>query len=85
MTIQLEVNPEIEARLLAEARDQGITPDKAPERLLEEAVAPRSLPQGNLTVEEFHRMLEALAADSEQLPNLPTERFTRESFYEDRA
>jgi hypothetical protein len=30
-------------------------------------------------------MLNALSAGSERLPNLPTESFTRESFYEDRA
>jgi len=42
-------------------------------------------PQGNLTLEGFHAMLNALSAGSEGLPNLPTESFTRESFYEDRA
>lgn len=85
MTIQVELNAEIEARLLAEARLQGVTLESVAERLLEEAVALRPLAQGNLTVEEFHRMLDALAADSEKLPNLPTGSFTRESFYEDRA
>ena len=51
----------------------------------EEALASRSVPQGNLTLEGFHAMLNALSAGSEGLPNLPTESFTRESFYEDRA
>ncbi len=85
MTIQVELNAEIEARLAAEARAQGIPLEKVAERLLEEAVASHSLPQGSLTVEEFHTMLDTLAADSEKLPNLPTESFGRASFYEDRA
>jgi hypothetical protein len=40
---------------------------------------------GKPTLEEFHAMLQALAEGSEKLPDLPTESFTRESFYEDRT
>jgi hypothetical protein len=85
MTIQVELNSEIEAQLVAEARVRGIPLERVAERLLQEALASRSGPQGNLTFEEFHAMLNALSAGSEGLPNLPTETFTRESFYEDRA
>ncbi len=85
MTIQVELNPEIEAQLVAEARVRGIPLEKVAERLLQEALASLSVPQGNLTLEAFHTMLNALSAGSEGLPNLPTESFTRESFYEDRA
>ena len=84
MTIHVELNAEMEARLVAEARAHGTPLEKVAERLLEEALASRSVPQGNLTVEEFHMMLVALAEGSEKLPNLPTESFTRQSFYEDR-
>lgn len=84
MTIQVKLNAEIEARLVAEARAQGLPLEKVAERLLQEALASRSAPQGNLSLEEFHAMLEALAKGSSGLPNLPTESFTRESFYEDR-
>jgi hypothetical protein len=75
----------IEAQLVAEARVQGIPLEKVAERLLQEALASRSVPQGNLTLEGFHAMLNALPAGSEGLPNLSTESFTRESFYEDRT
>ena len=85
MTIQVELNPEIEAQLVAEARVRGIPLEKVAEHLLQEALASLSVPQGNLTLEGFHTMLNALSAGSEGLPNLPTESFTRESFYEDRA
>lgn len=37
-----------------------------------------------MTIDEFHRMLAAVAEGSENLPDLPTESFSRESFYEDR-
>lgn len=84
MTIQVELSSEVEARLVAEARAQGIPPEKVAERLLQEALATRSMPQGNLTVEELHVMLNAIAEGSDKLLRVPTSAFTRESFYEDR-
>jgi hypothetical protein len=84
MTIQVEISPEVEAQLVAEARAQGIPPEKVAERLLQEALATRPIPQGNLTVEELHAMLNAIAEGSDKLPRVPTSAFTRESFYEDR-
>ena len=83
MTIQVKLNPDVEARLVAEASAQGISLEKLAERLLQEALASRSLLQKNLTVDDFHEMLKSLAIGSEGLPNLRTESFTRESFYED--
>ena len=85
MTIQVDLNPEAEARLVAEARAQGMSVEKVVQRLLQEALASRSTLQRALSVDEFHVMLSALAEGSERLPNIPTESFTRESFYEDRA
>ena len=85
MTIQVELNPEAQARLVAVAQAQGVPLEKVAERLLHEALASRSMPQGDLSVNGFHMMLDALAKGSEKLPNLPTESFTRESFYEDRT
>ena len=81
MIINLELNPDLEALLIAEAQSQGIPLAIAAERLLTLALTQRSGSQGNLTVEEFHAMLAALAEGSENLPDLPTEAFTRESFY----
>jgi HicB family len=84
MTIRVKLNPDVEARLVAEASAQGISLEKLAERILHEAVASRSLLQRNLSVDDFHEMLKSLAIGSEGLPNLRTESFTRESFYEDR-
>ena len=85
MTIHVELTPEAAARLLAEAEAQGVSLEKVAERLLQEALASRGVQRGSLTVGEFHAKLLALSAGSENLPNLPTESFTRESFYEDRG
>jgi hypothetical protein len=85
MTIQVKLNQETEARLVAEAQAQGVPLAEFAERLLNEALASRCGPTGNLTVEEFHTMLQQLAEGSEKLPSLPTESFSRESFYQDRS
>ena len=84
MTIKVDLKPETEARLVAQARSQGVPLEQLAERLLQEALTSSALANGVLTVEEFHRMLEGMAEGSENLPNLPTESFSRESFYEDR-
>jgi len=83
MTIQIELNPEIIERLAAEAEAQGIALEEYAERLLREAIATHLEPQGQLSVEELHAMLNAIAEGSEKLPKIPTSAFTRESFYED--
>jgi hypothetical protein len=84
MTIRVELNAETEARLVAEARAQGLPVETIAERLLKEALAGSSLSRGRLSAEEFHRMLGAMAEGSEKLPDLPTQSFSRESFYENR-
>ncbi len=38
-----------------------------------------------MTREELHEMLAGLAQYSDRLPDLPTESFSRESFYEERV
>jgi hypothetical protein len=83
MTIQIKLNSATEARLIAEARAKGVPLEKAAEQLLEQALAGQSPSQGRMSVEEFHQMLERMAQGSQSLPDLATESFTRESFYED--
>jgi hypothetical protein len=85
MTIQVELTPETEARLTAAARARGVAPEKYAGSLLHDVLASSTSGTGRLTIEEFHKMLDALAQGSERLPNIPTEAFTRESFYEDRT
>jgi hypothetical protein len=85
MTIQVELNPELGERLAAKARAQGLPLERAAERILEEAMASGSAASSNLTLGDFHTMLASMSEGSERLPSLPTESFTRESFYEDPA
>ena len=84
MTIQIELNPEVMERLAAEAEAEGIALEEYAERLLREAIATHSEPQGERSVAELHAMLAGIAEGSEKLPKVPTSAFTRESFYEDR-
>jgi len=84
MTIRLELTPETEAHLKAEARAKGLPLEKVAEQILREALTERTSARGAMSVEEFHRMLDTIAEGSAKLPDLPTESFSRESFYEDR-
>ena len=84
MTIQIELNPEMMERLAAEAEAEGIALEAYAERLLREAIATQSEPQGQLSVADLHTMLSGIAEGSEKLPKVPTAAFTRESLYEDR-
>jgi hypothetical protein len=84
MTIRFELSPEMEASLIAEARAQGLPLEKVAEQLLQEALKERSPVRNQLSVQDFHRMLSAMREGSEELPDLPTASFSRETFYEDR-
>jgi hypothetical protein len=84
MTIQVELNPEVEAWLLAQARTRGLSVEKYAEGLLQDAIALLVEHRGQLSVEEVHAMLQEMAEGFDKLPKLPTTAFTRESFYEDR-
>lgn len=84
MTIHVELSPEIEARLTAEAAARGVALEQYAEVILREALATHFGVQGKLSVDELHAMLREIAEGSETLPKLPTSAFTRESFYEDR-
>jgi predicted transcriptional regulator len=78
MTIQVELSPEIEARIAAKARAEGMPLERAAARILEEAMASRFTARSHLTVADFHAMLASMAEGSERLPNLPTESFNRQ-------
>ena len=84
MTIQLELNPEIEALLTAEASSRGVAVEEYAQELLREALHVSSSRRGHLTQEEAKEMLRQMAEGSEKLPALPDSAFSRESFYEDR-
>src|SRR5271168_4041961 len=66
MTIQLKLNSETEARLIAEARAKGVPLEHVAEQLLEEALAGRPSSRCKMSVAEFHEMLDCMAEGSER-------------------
>jgi hypothetical protein len=84
MTIQVEISPEAEANLAAQAVVRGIALEQYASKLLEEAAKPYATGTGRLTREDLNAMREELTRGSENLPILPPEATERSSFYEDR-
>ena len=84
MTILVEISPEAEARLAAEAKSLGLALEEHASNILEQSSEQQVTGTGKLTRESLQAMFTELQAGSENLPKLPTSSFTRESFYEDR-
>ncbi len=84
MTIQVELSPETEARLKAEAVERGLALETYASHLLQEITASNAPGTGVLSPEEVRQLMSALTEGSEDLPVLPVEATTRASFYEDR-
>ena len=82
ITIQLELSPEIEAQLTEKARARGVGLSDYVQSVLEEAIATESAPRRR-TEEEMQAFFDAMAVNSEKIPQLPDQAFTRESFYLD--
>ena len=81
--IQIELRPEVEAKLAAEAQARGVELRTYIEGLLEGTVTTRATPSRLRTREEMRTFFEAMAANSDKIPQLSDEAFTRESFYQD--
>lgn len=84
MTIQVELSPELEARLAAAAARQGIPAEQYACRLLQAALLPIPSGTGRLTPGDLEELTRELTRGSENLPVLPPEANERESYYEDR-
>jgi plasmid stability protein len=84
MTIQLELDPETEARLKAQAVRHGIAPEQYAGEFLRENLPTYATGTGRLTREDLRAMTRELQEGSENRPILPPEATERASFYEDR-
>ncbi len=82
MAITLELTPEIEASLEAQARARGLRLDAFVESLLKQQAATEHLGRA-MSLEQVEAELDALAQGSDKLPYLPPEAVKRESFYQD--
>ena len=81
MTIRLEINPEIEASLHAQAAAKGIPLDTYLQDAIEDLARAPAAPAANL--EEFRSMLDTLAEMGKSLPHVPSAGFSRESICQD--
>lgn len=84
MTIQIELDPQIEARLAAEASERGIALETYAGQILERAASPYPAGTGILKPGDIDEMTKVMTAGSEHLPILPPEVNDRASYYEDR-
>ena len=84
MTIQVELDPETEARLNAEAARIGVAPEQYAGEFLRDNLPFHGRGTGKLTPEILDEMTKVMTAGSENLPELPPEVNNRESYYEDR-
>jgi hypothetical protein len=84
MTIQIEVSPELEARLAAEAAVRGMALEAYAGKVLQDHFPVYATGTGILTPEQVHALSERLSEGSEKLPILPPEVNERTSYYEDR-
>jgi hypothetical protein len=79
--IQLEIDSEVEQRLVEAARARGLEPNVYASKIVSDAVAYTSPKQ--LSNEEFRTILDRFAERGKNLPRLPDYAYSRESFYED--
>ena len=85
MTIHVELNPEMERQLAAEALARGFALEVYAQRLLQEAIAARGQRHARANQEEFRAFLDALASKAPNVPQLRTETFSREMIYGEHA
>jgi hypothetical protein len=81
---RMQIMVEIPDDLAAKVQARGLTPESYVRSLIEDAErrtpVPLLLREPRMSMKEF---LEAMAANSDKIPVLPDEAFTRESFYQD--
>lgn len=83
--IKIQLEPKVEAQLIAEARSRGLSPETYVEQLITERTIEAQSRNGSANrLASLEKFFDEMAAYSDKLPQLPDEAFTRESFYQDR-
>ena len=87
MTLRLELKPEIEASLTAQARANGVLLETYLQHAIEGLARAKAGFHGEGSpapdVQEFRTALDELAEMGKNLPHTPSSAFTRESIYRD--
>jgi hypothetical protein len=81
----MEITVTVPDELAVQAQARGISVQAYVQSLVEEARRRSAAPEHGRTTEQIEAFFEAMAEGSEKLPLLPTESFSRESFYRDRT
>jgi coenzyme F420-reducing hydrogenase delta subunit len=83
--IQVELKPEVEARLVADALANGVEPAVYAGAVIERAYHPdNGSRKASRSPQEVRAWLDSLAQFSDKIPQLPEEAFKRESFYQEK-
>ena len=80
MTVTLEIKPEVEASLTAQARAQGVPLDLYLQNLVEQLALTSNV--AGADAQDLRATLDALAEMGKDLPRLPSSAFSRESIYD---
>ncbi len=83
MTIQIELNPEMEAKLVVDAEANGLAPESYAQRLLQKAIGATGPTKPRATQEEFRAFLDEFASIAPDVPSLHNETFSRAVIYGD--
>jgi len=83
MTITIEIEPEIQAELAAQAAARGMDMAAYAATLLKEATHVPSAGRKRLNLEQVAKLLDEMAQFSYKIPSLPDEALSRESLYQD--
>lgn len=79
MTITLDLNPELEQRVTAQAAAQGLSPEAYLLSVIEAAALPAA--GEGATIEEFQAAMDEMAEGTDDIPVLAPEALSRESIY----
>lgn len=80
MTVRLELKPDIEANLTAQAGAKGVPLDAYLQSVLEELARANATPSAS--PEDIEATLDRLAEMGKGLPHLPSSALSRESIYQ---
>ena len=81
MTVRIELKPEVEASVVAQAQARGLSVEEYVQQVIEDHMVVYS--PRKATPEEIEAMLDELAEMGKDLPHLPSSAFSRESIYQD--
>ena len=81
MSVRLDLKPDVEANLAAQARARGVPLEVYLQRVIEDLARSNEFPPASL--QDLEATLDALAEMGRDLPHLPSSAFNRESIYRD--